>query len=116
MSHVLHHAIVLTTYDEKRIRAARRHAIAREMSVSDVVRSPFEVYYSLLIGPDGSGEGWPDSDKGDRKRDEFLAWLDAQRFEDGSSPYYWFVVRYGDEPTRIEAHYHERKRRKAPKR
>lgn len=51
---------------------------------------------TLLVPPDGSKEGWGDSDLGDAKRGAFIAWLNDQVYEDGSSPYSWVEVEYGE--------------------
>jgi hypothetical protein len=47
--------------------------------------------------PDGSKEGWDTSDEGDNARDEMVQWLRAQAYNDGSSPFSWVEVQYGDE-------------------
>ena len=54
-------------------------------------------YLSFFIPPDGSKEGWPDSDLGDERRARFIAWLHDQEFEDGGSCLAWAEVQYGDE-------------------
>jgi hypothetical protein len=64
------------------------------------VRSAFEDYVSFVFLPDGSKEYWPESDDGDRYRQQFT---DLFRFayEDGSTPFDVLVidVRFGgDEP------------------
>lgn len=57
-------------------------------------------YVTYVFAPDGSNEGWPDSDDGDRYRHRF-AELFSFTFPDGSSPYNVLVIdaRFGgDEP------------------
>lgn len=54
-------------------------------------------YESFFVAPDGSKEFWEISEAGDRLRDEFVAWLNEQRFADGSSPFDWVEVQYGDD-------------------
>jgi hypothetical protein len=56
--------------------------------------------YSFAFLPDGSKEGWPDSDRGDEYRRQFLG-LFSFAYDDGSSPFDVLVVNArfgGDEP------------------
>ena len=57
-------------------------------------------YVTYLFAPDGSGEGWEDSDDGDRYRHQFIELFNF-KYSDGSSPYDVLVIdaRFGgDEP------------------
>lgn len=94
-----HHAFVVTSYNERE--AQKAHAKALGLfgldRVTTVMTSPSNAYYSFFVGPDGSKEGWPESDKGDELRAAFIEWLREQYFEDGSSPYFWAEVQYGDD-------------------
>lgn len=67
------------------------------------VQSVVNDYISYAFLPDGSGEGWTDSDDGDKYRDEFADLFD-QQYDDGSSPFSVVWVRFGgDEPEKTEA-------------
>ncbi|MGI9410256.1 MAG: hypothetical protein ACR2OV_09295, partial [Hyphomicrobiaceae bacterium] len=66
-------------------------------NVSEVLRSIVNGYRTFLIPPDGSKEGWAESEEEDERRNSFVAWLEAQCYEDGSSPLAWAEVQYGDE-------------------
>lgn len=113
MGYTRHHAIVVTAYDRSRIDAAHVRAIALKMSVSAIIESEVNTYHSFLIGPDGSKEGtWRESHQGDRRRATFVEWLDSQRHDDGSSPYTWAVIMYGDDEgeAAIEGHSGEKAR------
>jgi hypothetical protein len=74
--------------------------------------SPINAYSSFMVATDGSKEGWSESDAGDARRKAFIAWLDTQRFEDGSTPFRWVEVQYGDEEgeTVVCAHSDEKQR------
>lgn len=64
------------------------------------VTSVVNGYQSFAFLPDGSNEGWEDSEKGDEYRERFAA-LFSFAFEDGSSPFSVLVIRArfgGDEP------------------
>lgn len=52
---------------------------------------------SFFVPPDGSKEGWAESDDGDARRAEFLAWLKGVKHNDGSSPLAWVEVQFADD-------------------
>lgn len=96
-----HHAIVVTSRDEYTKRA---HEEAIRCCGADFV-TPMGAEVtngvrSFLVTPDGSKEGWPESDQGERSRATFLDWLDRQRWSDGSTPYEWVLIEYGERPGR----------------
>lgn len=104
MGWILHQAIVVTTFDKQRVKAA--HEEAKRIFngyVTEVIISPVNFYYSFLIPPDGSKDGWPDSDQGDERRAEFGAWVRAQAYEDGSNVFDAIEISYGgiDEPEAV---------------
>lgn len=107
MGYMVHHMIVVTSYHLELVQ--RAHARAREifcvprmaagkhMQVTDILTSPVNHYYTFFVPPDGSKEGWSDSEDGDARRALFITWLNAQRFEDGSTSLKWAEVQYGDD-------------------
>lgn len=107
MGYMRHHAIVVTSFgkeyaEEAHDKATGIFAALEGLSTpplkpSPIMESPANNYYTFVIPPDGSKEGWPPSDKGNECRSRFASWLDQQRYGDGSSPHAWAVVRYGDE-------------------
>lgn len=112
MGHTRHHAILVTTFLKEQIDMA--HQTARDIfptSVSEINASPTNCFYSFAVFPDGSKEGWEDSDKGDVNRKVFTDWLDSQRYEDSSTSLDWIEVQYGDDSgdTRIIGHSDEEK-------
>ena len=106
MGYILHHAIIVTDWDETRIPKA--WAIAAELFTSDkptatghglcllspIIRSPINGYQHFFIAPDGSKEGWAESDFFEAKRDEFLARLRAL---DPDGVPAWVEVAYGSD-------------------
>ncbi len=117
MGYERHHAIVVTASDHGRAVVARQHAaeIFGDNVVTGLVFSPTNAYVSFMVPPDGSKEGWTESDVGDRKREAFIGWLDDQRYVDGSSPYDWAEVQFGDDErvTVVTRHSDEPERRTA---
>ena len=51
---------------------------------------------TVVLTPDGSKENWPDSDRGDTLRDDFIAKLNEQAYDDGSNHWDWIAVGYGE--------------------
>lgn len=97
MGYVRDHAIVVVgTYDNW---VAKAHATATEIFpwVSPICPRQSNGSQSFFVPPDGSKEGWEESIVGDSRRDVFVAWLLAQRYEDGSSPLQWVEVRVSDD-------------------
>lgn len=96
MGWIVHDAIIVTSWDWELI--DRAHTLAKQNMpyVSDVVTSPINRYRSFFIAPDGSKEGWAESDHGDAMRAAFLKWIDAQAYDDGSSCIDCVAVRYGE--------------------
>ena len=97
MGYMRHHAIVVTSFDRSLITKA--HAKASEIFpvVSAILDSRMNGFLTLLVPPDGSKEGWVDSDDGDVSRNQFVEWLESQRHSDGSTSLDWVEVQYGDD-------------------
>ena len=93
------HAIVVTSWSDDRIAIAHQHAqeLCGQDLVSPLVERRVNGGASFLIAPDGSKEGWEDSDVGDQQRESLIRWLDRQRHVDGSTPYDWIYVQFGDD-------------------
>lgn len=109
MGYMRHHAIIVTgdmDYRPHEFIAARERAktLFGPTLVSPIIDSPINGYRSFLIAPDGSKEGWEESDRGDGARDQFKEWLRRERiFLD------WVEVQYGDDEgvAKIVAHSRE---------
>ena len=68
MGYMKHHAIVVTSGSQERINEAA--AKARSLGAMVLVQ-PTEVtngYFSMLVCPDGSKDGWDESNTGDEQR------------------------------------------------
>lgn len=99
MGYIRHHAIIVSVATDKDL-ISTVHNKAMEVfgpQVSNVVSSVVNNTKSFFIGPDGSKEGWSESDEGDEKRTQFLCWLADLEYEDGSSPVKWAEVVYHDD-------------------
>lgn len=72
MGYIAHHAIVVTG-DEEEVKAAHAKATALGCLVTNIAGPGVNAYYSFMIAPDGSKEGWTDSDEGDTRRAAWIA-------------------------------------------
>lgn len=92
MGYICHHAILVTAFGDKVDKAQEKaKEIVGEEVVSEVCHSPINGYRTFLVFPDGSKEGWKESDNYEVKREQFMEWLK----EDGY--YDWALIQYGDE-------------------
>jgi len=97
MGYMSHHAIVVTSWSDEYIQSAHALATGIFPSVSSVLRSQVNDYWSFFIPPDGSKDGWKESSDGDTRREQFIKRLREQYCEDGSSHVTWAEVQYGDD-------------------
>ena len=97
MGHMRHHAILVTTIYESKAKKARKKAKRLGALVTPIQLTKLNGIRTFVVLPDGSKEGWPESDAGDETRDQFIKWLESKAHDDGSSPYDWAEVRYGDD-------------------
>jgi hypothetical protein len=98
MGYIKHHAIVVTTSIDELIKTA--HEKAKEIfetTVSEIIPSKINGYKSFLIAPDGSKEGWSESDTGNVNRKSFIDWVNAQAYEDGSNSLSYCEFFYGED-------------------
>lgn len=115
MGYMRHNAIIVSGSYDDWIERAHIKATDLGMHVTPIVESDLNDIQTFLVIPDGSKEGWAESDDGDKRRSEFRRWLDKQRYEDGSSPLAWVEVQYGDDEgeTKVVAHSDKLFRRQA---
>ncbi len=96
MGYIRNHAIIVTaTYGDF---IQRAHDKARDIfgeNISEITPEVVNGSRSFLVPPDGSKEGWEESDVGDNRRELFKDWLRAQAYEDHSTPLHWVELRYG---------------------
>ena len=92
MGYNRHHAIIVSSWSDEHIETA--HALARIFcrAVSGIVNSRSEGVRSFFIPPDGSKEGWEDSNDGDHERETFIASISREKLY-----LKWVEVQYGDD-------------------
>lgn len=78
MGTIHHHAILVTGWDES-LDKAHQKAVEIFPWVSGISPEGRNGYRTFFIPPDGSKEGWEDSDKGDVRRKAFFKFLGEQK-------------------------------------
>ena len=97
MGYIKHHAIIVTSYSREHLARAHTKAgmlFAGVTAITPMMPGHTSSFESFAVLPDGSKEGWDESDNGDAARIAFKRWLDRQRWSDGSSPLEWCEVFY----------------------
>jgi hypothetical protein len=116
MGYMKHNAVVVTSWDVEAIDAIHKKAIEifdkkfegsafvrkGSLLVSPLIDGITNSQMSFLIAPDGSKEGWSDSDLAQEARDEFMNWA-------VQSGYYcdYIEIRFGgddDDETILRSH------------
>ena len=94
MGYIRHNAIVATTWQEESADALVAYAseVGAEAVVGPEVTNG---YRTVMIAPDGSKEGWQESDDGNERRRLIREWLDAGG--DRGIYFEWIEVVYGDD-------------------
>lgn len=106
MGYIRHDAVIVTAWDAERLAKCVAKADELGLRHTNIVESQINGYASFLIVPDGSKEGWEDSNAGDALRAEWIVWARANRdlWVD------WVLVSYGgDEPERTSVTDHNGK-------
>lgn len=103
MGYIRHHGFLVTGGDWSAEAAtiAECHTAAVNIfgpAVSPLSPKATNGYQSFAVFPDGSKEGWEESDAGDEQRQRFIAWLRERAvYSDGSRAVSWVEVQYGDD-------------------
>lgn len=97
MGYMRHDVIIVTCWDENRVK--RGHAKAKELGlpVSPIVKSPRNSYMTFMVVPDGSKEGWDFSNEMDVLRAKFEQWM-IKTYDENFLD--WVHINFGgDEPS-----------------
>jgi len=97
MGYIKHNAIIVTSWKDTAILEAAKQAKTFGLTILGPGEEAVNDYRTLLVCPDGSEEGWDESNRGDQRRELFREWLDAQAYEDGSTALEWVEVVYGSD-------------------
>lgn len=99
MGYMRHHAIVVTGPAEEMPRLAHRVSKITDEICFTSLTTPTSTngYQSFLVAPDGSKEGWAESNEGDKIRGKVKEYLRSLAYPDGSTSFKWVEVQYGDD-------------------
>lgn len=102
MGYMRHDAIVVTSWDSEAIEEAATKA--RELGLEVLGPSPASINNTrtMLVCPDGSKEGWDDSNAFDAKREAYVEYLNSVRYGDNSSCLSWVALAYGPDDCAAE--------------
>jgi hypothetical protein len=64
--------------------------------VTQYVHTKLNGYLSFFVATDGSKEGWPEAEEADTKRKALCDFIDTFAYADGSSPFWYVDVAYGE--------------------
>lgn len=110
MGYIKHHTIVVVSWDKEKLKVVHRkarkvfkkHLPHAENLVSEIIRSSINDYHSFFVAPDGSKEGWFNSDWGDEARKEFVEYIKSLAYEDGSNSINFVELFFGEDDGEAE--------------
>lgn len=97
MSYMSHNAIIVTSQDTNGLQQAANKAIELGLQILGPSVPQINNVSTILICPDGSKEGWAESNAGDLKRAKFRNWLEWQHYDDNSTIFEWVEIAYNNE-------------------
>lgn len=102
MGYMRHNVIVATSWNDALIDRAATFARNLGLTVIGPSAPLVNGYRTMTVCPDGSKEGWPESDAADEKREKLRAFLNGERYEDGSTSIEWFEAMFGGDDACVE--------------
>ena len=98
MGYIKHHGIAVTSSIDELIKEAHTQAKSIfKYRTSEILNSETNGYKSFFIAPDGSKEGWGESNNGNDKRETFVKWVNEKAYEDGSNSISFCEFFYGED-------------------
>lgn len=94
-----HNAVIATTWDDTKIQEIKEWVSNLETKFRSLfvfAPSICNGHQTIILAPDGSKEGWDESKQGDHLRECFIAKLKEHEYEDGSSPWSWVELSFGE--------------------
>lgn len=99
MGVINHNAIIATTWNEKEAKRIKKFVSSLNPDSKKLFLFGKQVMnrtITVAMVPDGSEEGWDESNKGDKLRTKFIKELKKNDYEDGSSPWKFVEISYGE--------------------
>jgi len=92
--------VIATTWNENEVARIKTwvHEIKDKFWESLFIFGPVAINSktTVVMVPDGSKEGWEESDRGDELRSKFIAEIEKANYGDGSSPWDYVEVGFGE--------------------
>lgn len=91
--------VIATTWSSDAIEDVKQWTLTlseREQSLFSFVPSLANSKQTVFLGPDGGKKGWSTAAQGEALREKLIAKLASFEYEDGSSPFNWVEVGYGE--------------------
>ena len=92
-------AVIATTWNEKaivRVLAWIENLPNDQKQLFSIVPSLINGKQTVFLGPDGSKKGWEEANRGETLRNEFIKFLYTFNYEDGSNPFDFVEIGYGE--------------------
>lgn len=91
--------VIATTWNDAAVTAIKiwlKTRTCQEQSLFVFVPSIVNDKTTILLAPCGSKKGWKEDELAGELRDAFIQLLDTFNYDDGSSPFDWLEVGYGE--------------------
>ncbi len=102
MGIVIHHSIVITSFDENK--TEKLHGFAKKsshLSCTEIIKSGRNRYCSFFVGPSGSKEGRKYCKRSESQREELIQEIEGINKKEGYTLFHYVLVEYGDTPNDI---------------
>ena len=99
MGIINHNAIIATTWDNKEIKRLKKWIgkLERNDQFHFILGQAFtNSYQTIVLVPDGSKEGWDESERWDNIREKFIKELDKGAYDDGSNSWDYVEIGFGE--------------------
>jgi hypothetical protein len=100
MGVINHNAVIATTWHEESFCLVRKRIEEKvpqdQQWLFTFTPRVMNGFQTIVLAPDGSNEGWSESDTGDDLREWFIDLLSRHVYEDGSSCWKWIEVGFGE--------------------
>lgn len=98
MGVISHNAVIATTWNESEVGKAKEFisGCGDCSGLFCVNVSRVNGCFTIVLCPDGAYESTDISDNGDELRRSFISFLNERKYPDGSSPWKWVEVKYGE--------------------
>ena len=91
--------VIATTWDDNSVNSIRQWIQTQEpvyQTLFAVLPSLVNSKQTIILAPDGSKKGWDTANEGDLLRNSFIKKLKEFDYEDGSNPFAFVEVGYGE--------------------